>query len=147
MIVFKESISITISIFFHVDLKFFHVKVAPLKITLMCKTNYVTYESHLLKHLKHIFLCLALTFSLFHQNFGYFRRFCLNAKIIHAKFVTEKYSSSRLFQPALVRTSRLFEPFFIPRGYSLTSSTKNPSVIRTFRCSNFRLFEPISEPP
>ena len=56
-------------------------------------------------------------------------------------------ADSRLFEPALVRTSRLFEPFFIPRRYSLTSSTKNPSVIRTFSCSNFRLFEPISEPP
>ena len=55
-------------------------------------------------------------------------------------------ADSRLFEPALVRTSRLFEPFFIPRGYSLTSSTKNLSVIRTFSCSNFRLFEPISEP-
>ena len=52
-----------------------------------------------------------------------------------------------LFKLALVRTSHLFEPFFIPRGYSLTSSTKNPSVIRTFSYSNFRLFEPISEPP
>ena len=56
-------------------------------------------------------------------------------------------ADSRLFEPALVRTSCLFEPFFIPRGYSLTSSTKNPSVIRTFSCSNFRLFKPISEPP
>ena len=53
----------------------------------------------------------------------------------------------RLFEPALVRTSCLLEPFFNPRGYSLTSSNKNPSVIRTFSCSNFRLFEPISEPP
>ena len=56
-------------------------------------------------------------------------------------------ADSRLFEPALARTSLLFKPFFIPRGYSLTSSTKNPSVIRTFSCSNFRLFEPISEPP
>ena len=56
-------------------------------------------------------------------------------------------ADSRLFEPALARTSCLFEPFFIPRGYSLTSSTKNPSVIRTFSCSNFRLFKPISEPP
>ena len=56
-------------------------------------------------------------------------------------------ADSRLFEPALGRTSCLFEPFFIPRGYSLTSSTKNPSVIRTFSCSNFRLFKPISEPP
>ena len=56
-------------------------------------------------------------------------------------------ADSRLFEPALVRTSRLFEPFFIPRGYTLTSSTKNSSVIRNFSCSNFRLFEPISEPP
>ena len=56
-------------------------------------------------------------------------------------------ADSRLFEPALVRTFCLFEPFFIPRGYSLTSSTKNPSVIRTFSCSNFRLFKPISEPP
>ena len=48
-------------------------------------------------------------------------------------------ADSRLFELALVWTSRLFEPFFIPRGYSLTSSTKNPSVIRTFSCSNFRL--------
>ena len=56
-------------------------------------------------------------------------------------------ADSRLFEPALGRTFRLFEPFFIPRGYSLTSSTKNSSVIRTFSCSNFRLFEPISEPP
>ena len=45
---------------------------------------------------------------------------------------------SRLFEPALVRTSRLFEPFFIFRGYTLTSSTKNPLVIRTFSCLNFR---------
>ena len=56
-------------------------------------------------------------------------------------------ADSRLFEPALARTSCLFEPFFIPRGYSLTSSTKNPSVIRTFSCCNFRLFKPISEPP
>ena len=56
-------------------------------------------------------------------------------------------ADSWLFEPALVRTSCLFEPFFIPRGYSLTSSTKNPSVIRTFSCCNFRLFKPISEPP
>ena len=38
-------------------------------------------------------------------------------------------ADSRLFEPALVRTSGLLEPFFIPRGYSLTSSTENPSVI------------------
>ena len=63
------------------------------------------------------------------------------------KIFRETTADSWLFEPAVVRTSRLFEPFFIPRGYSLTSSTKNPSVIRTFSCSNFRLFEPISEPP
>ena len=49
-------------------------------------------------------------------------------------------ADSRLFEPALVRTSCLFEPFFIPRGYSLTSSTIlqlfEPSVVRTFVYSN-----------
>ena len=63
------------------------------------------------------------------------------------KIFRETTADSQLFEPELVRTSRLFEPFFIHRGYSLTSSTKNPSVIRTFSCLNFRLFEPISEPP
>ena len=63
------------------------------------------------------------------------------------KFCISTTADSQLFEPVLVRTSRLFESFFIPHGYSLTSSTKNPSVIRTFSCSNFRLFEPISEPP
>ena len=34
------------------------------------------------------------------------------------------YSRLPVIRTALVRTSRLFEPFFIPRGYFLTSSTK-----------------------
>ena len=83
------------------------------------------------EHPRELLCCSAPTFMLFHSS-------------LFLKFVSTL--DSRLFEPALVRTSRLFEPFFIPRGYSLITSTKNLSVIRTFSSSNFRLFEPIYEP-
>ena len=61
------------------------------------KTNYVTYEIHLLKHLKHTFLSLAAFMFTVHliKILGtviIFRLFCVNAKIIYAKFVTKKYN-------------------------------------------------------
>ena len=44
---------------------------------------------------------------------------------------------SRFFEPVLVRICRLFEEFFIPRGFSLTNSCKYLSVIRTCNYSKF----------
>ena len=54
----------------------------------------VTYEIHLLSFLTYVFSCLPSRLSLFHQDswyYNYFQAVCLNAKIIYAKFVTEKY--------------------------------------------------------
>ena len=53
------------------------------------KTNYVTYEIYLLKHLKRIFLCLAFMMSSFYEDFWYHTYFPA------VLFKCKNYSSKR----------------------------------------------------
>ena len=84
----KESISIIIFIFFQVDLNFLHVKVVPLKISLMCisirQFIFIISKLHDFikvietiwnKYVTHDFLSLAFRISSFHQDSWYYNYF------------------------------------------------------------------------
>ena len=65
-----------------------------LRVLRQFETNYVRYEIHFLKHLNHIFLCLAFMISSYHQDSwqsNYFQAVLFKFKSYSCEVVTRKH--------------------------------------------------------